>query len=105
MSTLGKELISAVIDALKSKERGRLVRPVDVAKIRKNLGMTQKDFGDEYHIKLQTLRNWEQGKRIPDTTSLAYLVCIAEKPKEIRNILRKAKGTRKHSVVKKRKSA
>ena len=95
MSTLGKELVSAVTDALKSKEKGRLVRPVDVAKIRENLGMTQKVFGDEYHIKLQTLRNWEQGKRIPDTTSLAYLVCIAANPKEIRNILRRSNVGRK----------
>jgi len=91
MSTLGKKLTSAVTEALKSKGRGRLVRPVDVAKMRKRLNMTQKEFADEYQIKLQTIRNWEQGKRIPDTTSLAYLACIDRKPMLIRKILKDPK--------------
>ena len=58
------------------------------AAIRKNLSLTQKDFAKRYHIKLETLRNWEQQKRIPDTTSLAYLTCIAQRPNLIRKLLR-----------------
>lgn len=86
--TFGQELIEAVNEALASKEKGRAVRPkLDIASLRKELGMTQKEFAKQYHIKLQTLRNWEQDKRFPDTTTLAYLTCIAERPKLIRNIL------------------
>jgi putative transcriptional regulator len=64
------------------------MRPkINVASVRKKLGMTQKQFASQYYIKLQTLRNWEQEKRIPDATTLAYLTCIASAPKKILKIL------------------
>lgn len=86
--TLGQELVNAVREALASKEEGKVVRPkIDIAILRKGLGMTQKEFATQYHIKLQTLRNWEQYKRIPDTTTLAYITCIIQRPKLIRDIL------------------
>lgn len=89
--TLGQELLSAVKEALNSKERGKLVRPkVDVASVRKELDMTQKEFAMQYHIKLESLKNWEQGKRIPDTTTIAYLTCIAKRPREILKILNRS---------------
>jgi putative transcriptional regulator len=86
--TLGQELIDAIKEALASKEAGRIVRlKFDIASLREGLGMTQKEFATQYHIKLQTLRNWEQDKRLPDTTTLAYLSCIAQCPELIRDIL------------------
>lgn len=86
--TLGQELIEAVQDAIQKKGNGRVVRPkINVADVRKKLGMTQKEFAEQYYIKLQTLRNWEQEKRMPDATTLAYLTCIASRPKEILKIL------------------
>jgi putative transcriptional regulator len=86
--TLGRELVEAVREALASKEKGKTVRPkIDIAAIRKKLGMTQAQFSKEYHIKLETLRNWEQEKRFPDTTVLAYLTCIAKRPRLIREML------------------
>lgn len=91
--TLGYELVAAVRGALASKENGKIVRPkVDIAAIRKNLHLTQKQFSKQYHIKLQTLRNWEQEKRFPDATVLAYIVCIATQPKVINDILRSSFG-------------
>ena len=86
--TLGETLLSAVKEALACKERGRIVRPkIDVTAVRKELQMTQKEFALQYHIKLETLKNWEQEKRMPDTTTLAYLTCIAKRPKVILKIL------------------
>jgi len=86
--TLGQELIEAVQDAIKKKGKGNVVRPkINIANVRKKLGMTQKEVAEQYFIKLQTLRNWEQEKRTPDTTTLAYLTCIASRPKEILKIL------------------
>jgi len=85
--TLGQELIGAIEDALTSKEAGRIVHP-DVAALRKKLNLTQKEFSVTYHIKIETLRNWEQNKRSPNTTSLAYLACIAKKPNLIKKLLK-----------------
>ena len=70
--TLGYELVAAIREALSRKERGKVVRPkIHIAAIRKKLSMTQLQFSKLYHIKLETLRNWEQEKRFPDTTVLA----------------------------------
>ncbi len=86
--TLGRELVEAVRKALSSKESGKVVRPkINIIAMRKKLGMTQLQFSKQYHIKLETLRNWEQEKRFPDTTVLAYLTCIAKHPKLIRKML------------------
>lgn len=86
--SLAQELICAVKESLRSKSRGEIVRPaVNISSVRKKLKMTQKEFSESYYIKLQTLRNWEQEKRVPDSTTLAYLTCIAKTPKEIFNLL------------------
>ena len=91
--TLGQVLIEAVEEALHSKKPAKTVRPhINVVAIRKQLNMTQKEFADNYFIKLQTLRNWEQEKRTPDSTTLAYLTCIAQRPKEIFKILHPTEG-------------
>lgn len=91
--TLGQELLDAVQDTINKKSKGRIVRStINVAEVRKKIGMTQKEFAEQYFIKLQTLRNWEQEKRIPDATNLAYLTCIASRPKEILTILHRSKN-------------
>src|SRR5262245_26062563 len=88
-SILGQHLLASVKEALRRKEAGAIVRPkVNVSAIRKELGMTQKQFAQSYHINLETLKNWEQEKRTPDTTTLAYLSCIAGHPKEILGFLK-----------------
>ena len=88
-STLGDELVSAVKEALSDKESGLLVRTkVDIFAIRKKLHMTQKEFSKAYHINLETLRNWEQNKRTPDATSIAYLICIVQRPNMIRKLVK-----------------
>jgi putative transcriptional regulator len=86
--TMGQTLVTAVRNALSHKKSGKIVRPkFDVVSLRKTLKMTQKDFSKTYHINLQTLRNWEQNKRIPDLTTQAYLTCIAKSPKQIAQLV------------------
>ena len=87
--SFGTELIDAVKEAIDSKSSGTIVRraKINTISLRKKLHLTQKEFAKRYHIKLETLRSWEQGKRTPDTTSLAYLACIAKRPNLIKNIL------------------
>ncbi|HLF66761.1 MAG TPA: helix-turn-helix domain-containing protein [Gammaproteobacteria bacterium] len=86
--TLGMELIEAIEGALDAKEAGKMVRPcAEVSQIRHELNLTQKEFAKRYHINVETLRNWEQHKRTPDMTSLAYLTCIAKRPRLIEKLL------------------
>lgn len=86
--SLGEELLDAVQEALDSPQSGRTVRSAfDVKGLRKKLHLTQREFASMYHINLETLRNWEQDKRIPDLTSIAFLTCIEKSPATIKNLL------------------
>ena len=49
--------------------------------LRKRLGMTQKEFARALRIPLSTLRNWEQGRALPDPAARALLTIVAKNPK------------------------
>lgn len=86
--SIGQELIEAVEEALDSAENGRVVRTgFNVKKLRNELHLTQREFSIQYHINLETLRNWEQEKRIPDLTSIAFLTCIQKDPLMMHTLL------------------
>lgn len=86
MSKLGKDLISALKEA-KKKGFVTLETSPDVAKLRKKLKLSQREFSAIYHINIETLRKWEQHQRNPDTISRAYLKCIQNNPNLIRELV------------------
>ncbi len=65
----------------KTGARVRQYTAMDVAKIRKNANMTQKEFSESFSIPLSTLRQWEQGKRVPQGPAQALLRIIAHDSK------------------------
>ena len=86
--SFGQELIDAVDEALNSPSTGRIARSaINVKELRTKLHLTQREFSTQYHINLETLRNWEQEKRVPDLTSIAFLTCIAKSPATIHKLL------------------
>ena len=56
------------------------ILPVDVKAIRSATGLSQSLFAARYRIPVGTLRDWEQGRKQPDTTARAYLHVIARNP-------------------------
>jgi putative transcriptional regulator len=90
MSKFGNELIASMKQAA-GHARGRKVRGMrvtkveipDVKAIRRSLRMSQQRFAVAYRIPLPTLKNWEQGRRLPDAPASAYLLAIKRRPKEI----------------------
>lgn len=86
MSKLGKALISAVKDANKHGLVTLKATP-DIAMLRKELHLSQLQFAQMYCINPDTLKKWEQHRRIPDSISRAYLKCIAEQPKIIARLV------------------
>lgn len=86
MSTLGKDLISALKEA---KKKGFVTLEIspDVGSLRKKLKLSQREFSAIYHINIETLRKWEQHQRDPDTISRAYLKCIQMNPNLIRDLV------------------
>lgn len=63
-------------------------RTPQVRIIRRALGVSQEEFAKQFHIPLGTLRDWEQGRKDPDTAARAYLRVIGHNPKAVTEALR-----------------
>ena len=86
MSELGKKLISA-IKGIKKNGLIPLEATPDIAALRKRLNLSQQEFAQTYCINTETLKKWEQHKRVPDSISRAYLKCIVKQPEYIERIV------------------
>lgn len=62
---------------------------IDVTAIRKANGMTQHVFARTFRLPVGTLRDWEQGRRQPDTGSMLLLKMIAADAVAVQRIIAK----------------
>jgi putative transcriptional regulator len=58
-----------------------------VAGLRERMGLSQNAFARLLRIPVATLRNWEQGRKIPDPAARTLLVLIAADPTNAHRIL------------------
>lgn len=70
------------------KSRGREAT-VDVKAVRALTKKTQPAFAEAYRFPIGTLRDWEQGRRTPDTGSMTLLKMIAADPDAVERIIAK----------------
>lgn len=88
-----QELVSSVREAGRirrgtlSPSRTKEFRPADVRAVRTKLGASQTEFALMIGVSVATLRNWEQGRRIPDGPALALLRVAADNPKAVADAL------------------
>ncbi len=68
----------------------RVPEEIDVRAIRAKLGMTQEEFAGRFGFSIKTLRHWEQGLRVPEGPTRAYLLVIDRNPKAVEKALRSA---------------
>lgn len=61
---------------------------IDVRAIRGRLGLTQQEFAIRFGFSVNTLRHWEQGRRIPEAPTRAYLLVIDREPQAVEKALR-----------------
>jgi len=73
-----------------SKYRVHIPREIDVRAIREKLGMTQEEFARQFGFSVNTLRHWEQGRRVPEGPTRAYLMVIDRAPKAVQKALKAA---------------
>ena len=52
----------------------------DVRDIRRRVHLTQQEFATKLGVPVETIRNWEQGKRMPRGPARALLAVIAHAP-------------------------
>jgi len=61
---------------------------IDVRAIRERQGLTQQQFAIHFGFSVNTLRHWEQGRRVPEGPTRAYLLVIDREPEAVRKALR-----------------
>jgi len=88
-----KELLTS-IDQARKIHKGKLkptrifkFNPVMIKKIREELHVTQSEFAFMICVSIDTLQNWEQGRRKPDGPALALLKVAAANPKVVMDAL------------------
>ena len=62
-------------------------RKVDVQAIRRRTGLSQAVFSRRIGVSPGTLRNWEQGRRIPDGPARVLLAMLARNPRVVEDTL------------------
>jgi putative transcriptional regulator len=94
-SALGRRLITGLSQAL-AHARGELDLPeyavtvperVNVARLRKTLGLSQSAFARRFGLDVTAIHAWEQGRRRPDRAARVLLAVIAKEPEAVRRAL------------------
>ena len=49
-------------------------------RVRRKLGLSQREFARRIHVSVETVRNWEQGKRVPTGAAQALLRVLDKAP-------------------------
>ena len=92
----GRKILDGLIEAL-AHSRGepsgatefpvRIPDMIDVKAVRSKLGLTQAQFAMQFGFKLDTVRNWEQAKRVPEAPARALLKIIENEPQAVMRAL------------------
>ena len=94
--TAGDSIIAGMRDAL-AYAQGEAARgeahvvsvpdTIDVKAIRTRQGLTQADFAQRYGFALNSIRNWEQGRRQPEGPARLLLLVIDREPEAVQRAL------------------
>jgi putative transcriptional regulator len=57
--------------------------PPEVRELRRRARLTQQEFAARLGVPVETIRNWEQGKRMPRGPARALLAVIAHAPETV----------------------
>jgi len=96
-SKVARDIIAGLEDALAyakgDEARGRVVHPsqnvlseMDVARVRRETGLSQAEFALAFRISIGTLKGWEQGRRKPSGAARSLLVIAKRRPEVLREL-------------------
>jgi putative transcriptional regulator len=86
MGRLNAQLLDATTDEdiflqVQADEHGAVLDAAKFARrVRRRLGLTQLEFSQRIDVSLDTIRNWEQGKRSPTGAAKALLKVLDKSP-------------------------
>lgn len=94
---MNKDLFAELIASV--KEGGTILRgereasrkfqlePLDIKRIRAAFDLTQQEFAAMLGISVRTLRNWEQGRRVPEGPAMVLLRVAEKHPDAILDVV------------------
>jgi len=92
---LGDRLIDAMKQAVEFADgkdvpgiRVHIPPAYDVQKIRRRMKLSQKEFAARFGFSVDSIQNWEQGRRVPDGPARTLLAVIAHEPNAVERALR-----------------
>jgi putative transcriptional regulator len=65
---------------------------IDTRTIRARRGLSQAAFASRYGFSLGAVRDWEQGRKVPDPSTRAFLKVIAAEPAVVDRVLKAKVG-------------
>ncbi|WOE73751.1 helix-turn-helix domain-containing protein [Alterisphingorhabdus coralli] len=90
MTELGDDLIQSLGEALahaKGEGPALVHEPIEPAKVRKQIKLTQAQMAPLLGMSLSGYRKWEQGRRAVSGPAAALLKVIAKEPEAVRRAL------------------
>lgn len=92
-----QELIASVRPAGRIRRGMRALsvtafKPADIKVVRRKLRVSQTEFALMIGVNVSTLRNWEQGRRVPDGPALALLRVASKNPAAVAEALHGWRG-------------
>ncbi len=94
MSEAGERILKSAKQALAFAEGQKghgctvhIPEEINVRRIRKKLDMSQKAFAEYFGVKLSTVQDWEQGRRVPSGPSRNFLFVIDKEPEAVHRVL------------------
>ncbi|XVN40351.1 MAG: helix-turn-helix domain-containing protein [Rickettsia endosymbiont of Argas persicus] len=76
------------LKGIKAKKHDILLPDVNVYEARDKLKLTQEQFATTFGVSISTLRNWEQGRRLPTGAAKLLLKIIEKEPNVVKRVLR-----------------
>jgi putative transcriptional regulator len=77
----------AILRGDQSASRTFSIQPPDIRNIRDGFGLTQEQFAALLGISVRTLRNWEQGRRVPEGPARVLLQVAAKHPEAVLDVV------------------
>ena len=87
MSAEGAELLKAV-KQMKAKKKGKVYTPEQLLAIaaRQSVNLTQKDFARLLNVSVDSVQDWEQGRRSPRGAAKTLLQVAKQHPEVLERI-------------------
>ncbi len=82
-----KEAVKVAKRHMAPKTTYVVVTPAEIKAIRRKVRMSQAVFARAFHLSLDTVKGWEQGKRSPDTAASNYLRMIQADPEFVQKTI------------------